>query len=163
MILANGKSNSPDSYISFLLNTLCRSFTCLQSIGFQPLAPEALAVDIEHSGVIKDSVKGAEQRIFLIEVLSPQGRTSVAGEDDIICPFLVVPPVDEVEEQPSVLLVELTVPDLVNIDTVLSNQLGRAYHRWSLFVSFYIILCHDQVYHTICCPTLYLVVPLYTP
>ena len=112
-----GKATARMRKFFSLLNTLLRSFPCLQSISLQPLSPEALAVDVEHGGVIKDTVKGAEKRVLLIEILSPQGRTSVAGEDDIICPFLVVPPVDEVKEQPCVLLVELAVPNLVNNET----------------------------------------------
>ena len=82
-------------------------------------------MDVEHGGVIEDPVKSAEKRVLLIEVLSPQGRTPVAGEDDIICPFLVVPPVDEVKEEPCVLLVELAVSDLVDNETGRADKAGQ--------------------------------------
>ena len=42
------------------------------------------------------------------------GRVFVAGEDDVEVAFFVVPPVNQVEEQPSILLVELTVPNFIN-------------------------------------------------
>ena len=42
-------------------------------------------------------------------------------------------------------------------------QLGRAYHRWSLFVLFYIILWKGQVLGAIYSPMSYLVVPPDTP
>ena len=38
----------------------------------------------------------------------------VAGEDDIEVAFLVVSPVNQIEEQPGILFIELTVPHLVN-------------------------------------------------
>ena len=65
-----GKATARMRKFFSLLNTLRRSFPCLQSISLQSLAPEALAVDVEHGGVIKDTVKGAEQRVFFIEILS---------------------------------------------------------------------------------------------
>ena len=52
-----------------------------------------------------------------MEILSPERRLSVAREDDVVCAFLVVPPVDQVEEEPRVLLVELAVPHLIYDET----------------------------------------------
>ena len=85
------------------------------------LSPEALAADVEDGSCIKDPVECAQQGVLLVEVLPPQGRVAVAGEDDVVSPFLVVAPVNQVEEQPGILLIELTVPNFVN------NQAGRAY------------------------------------
>lgn len=106
-------------------NTHYRNLPLLQSIGLQPFPPKALAVDVEHRSIIENPVKSTEQRILFIEILSPQGRASVAGEDDIISSLLVVPPVDEIEEQPCILLVELTVSDLINNETGRSNETGQ--------------------------------------
>ena len=82
-------------------------------------------MDVEHGSIIKDPVKSKEQRVLFIEILSPQGRASVAGEDDVVRSLLVVPSVDEIEERPGLLLVELTVPDLVD------NEAGWAKQGWS--------------------------------
>ena len=45
----------------------------------------------------------------------------VAGKYNIEVAFLVVSPVNQIEEQPGILFIELTVPHLVN------NQTGRTY------------------------------------
>lgn len=49
------------------------------------------------------------------------GRAFVAGEDDIEIAFLVVHPVNQIEEQLCILFIELTVAYLIN------NQAGRAH------------------------------------
>ena len=60
-----------------------------------------------------------------MEVLSPQGRIPVAGEDDVVGPFLVVAPVNQVEEEPGVLLVELTVANLINDEAGGPHETGE--------------------------------------
>lgn len=97
----------------------------LQSIGLQAFAPEALAHDVEDRSIIKDTVKGAQEGVFLIEVLSPQGRTPVAGEDDVESALLVVAAVNQVEEKAGVLLVEFAVPDLVNDEAGRTDEAGE--------------------------------------
>lgn len=44
----------------------------------------------------------------------PEGRVLVAGEDHIETAFFVVAPVNQVKEQPGILLVKGTVANLVN-------------------------------------------------
>lgn len=80
----------------------------LQSYSFQFLPPETLTLNVEHRGIIEDPVQGAQQRIILIEVASPVGGVLVAGENDIEVAFLVVSPVNQIEEQPGILFIELT-------------------------------------------------------
>ena len=89
----------------------------LQGQGFQAFATVALALDVEHDGIVKYPVQGAQQGIVLVEVGFPLGRVLVAGEDDVAAALLVVPPVDQIEEQPCVLLVELAVAYLINNET----------------------------------------------
>lgn len=84
-----------------------------------PATPETLALNGEHRGISKDPVKSTQQGIVLIEVASPVRRVLVAGEDDIEVALFVVPPVNQIKEQPGILLIELTVSYLVN------NQAGR--------------------------------------
>ena len=57
--------------------------TGLQGQGFQAFAAVALALDVEHDGIIEDPVQGAQQGIVLVEVGFPLGRMLVAGEDDV--------------------------------------------------------------------------------
>ena len=86
----------------------------LQGQGFQAFATVALTLDVEHDCVVKDPVLGAQQDIVLVKGGVPLGRVPVAGEDDVVAARLVVSPVDHIEEQPGVLLVELTVAHLIN-------------------------------------------------
>ena len=76
-------------------------------------------MDVEHHGVIKDSVQRTEQDVFLIEVFPPQRRAPVAGKDNVVDPFLVVAPVNQVKEQPGILFIKFTVANLIN------NEAGR--------------------------------------
>ena len=89
------------------------------------LSPEALAVDVKDGGSVKDPVECAQQGVLLVEVLPPQGRIPVAGEDDVVSPFLVVAPVNQVKEEPGVLLVELTVANLINDETGGPHETGE--------------------------------------
>ena len=57
-------------------------------------------------------------------------RMLVAGEYDIEVAFLIVSPVNQVKEQPGILLVELTVTHLMN------NQAGRTTRPLSTEASF---------------------------
>jgi len=70
----------------------------LQGNGFQLLAPETLALNVEYRGIIKDPIQRTQQGIVLIEVASPVGGVLVAGEDDIEVALLVVPPVNQIKE-----------------------------------------------------------------
>ena len=79
----------------------------------QPLSPEAFALNVERC-IIKDPVQGAQQGVILIEVGSPMGWVLVTGEDNVEVAFFVVSPVNQIEEQPSILLVELAVPNFIN-------------------------------------------------
>ena len=86
------------------------------------LATEAFSFNIEYRGIIKDPVQRAQQCIVFVEVAAPLGGVLVAGKHDVEVAFLVVSPVNQIKEQPCILLVELTVAYLIN------NQAGRAYH-----------------------------------
>ena len=55
-----------------------------------------------------------------MEVLPPERRTPVAGEDDVVRSFLFVTTVYQVEEKAGVLPVKLAVSDLVD------DEAGRA-------------------------------------
>lgn len=74
-------------------------------------------MDIEHRGVIEDPVKGAKKGSFLVEIFSPQGRASIAGEDDVVGSLFVVAPVNQIKEQTCVLFIELTMSNLINNET----------------------------------------------
>ena len=81
-------ANNPDWYVRFLQSRRLggiRSLhsTGLQGNGFQFLAPEALALNVEYRGIIKDPVQGTEQGVVLIEIAAPVGRVLVAGEHNI--------------------------------------------------------------------------------
>ena len=52
---------------------------------------------------------------------SPGGRKLVAGKDDVVAAFLVVPPVDQIKEKPCVFLVELAMAHFID------DQAGVAY------------------------------------
>ena len=54
------------------------------------------------------------------------GRMFVAGEDNVEVAFLVVPSVNQVEEQPGVLLVKLTVTHFINIMTLKGTPQAKA-------------------------------------
>lgn len=81
-------------------------------------ASEALSLETEYHSVIKNPVQGTQKGIILIKVLSPHGGHLVAGKDDVVSAFLVVPAVNQIKEQPGVLLVKLTVSNFIN------NQAG---------------------------------------
>ena len=91
----------------------------LQRNGLQLLSPESFTLNVKYSRIVKDPVQGAQKRIVLVEVASPMRWMLVAGKDNVEVAFLVVPSVNEVKEQPGILLVELTVTNLIN------NQTGR--------------------------------------
>ena len=55
-----------------------------------------------------------------MEVLPPERRAPVAGENDVVRALLVVAAVYQVEEEPGVFFVELAVSDFVN------DKAGRA-------------------------------------
>ena len=115
-------ANNPDWFIRFLR---CRrlggvrslSSAGLQSNGLQPLFSEAFALNVEYCGIVKDPVQSAQQRVILVEVGSPVGRMLVTGEYDVEVAFFIVSPVNQIKEQPGILLVELTVSNLVNNET----------------------------------------------
>ena len=113
-------------YIRFLRYGLFGGIRSLYSAGlqshrFQLLAPETLALNVEYRGIVKDPVQSAEQGVILIEITALVGRVLVAGEHNIEVAFLVVSPVNQIEEQPGILFVKFTMPYLVN------NQAGRPY------------------------------------
>lgn len=78
------------------------------------LATEALSLNVEYRGIVKNPVQRAQQSIVLIEVAAPLRRILVAGKHEVEVTFLVVPTVNQVKEQPGILFVELTVPYLIN-------------------------------------------------
>ena len=84
-------------------------------------SPEAFALNVEYRGVIKDPVQRTQQRIVFVEVATPLRRALVAGEYNVEVAFLVVSPVNQVKEQPCILLVKLTVAHFVY------NQAGGAH------------------------------------
>ena len=112
-------ANNPDWFVRILRcrclgRSWCLHSAGLQSNGLQLLAPEAFALYVEYRGIVKNPVQGTQQSIILVKVGPPMGRVFVAGEDDVEVAFFVVPSVNQVEEQPSILLVELTVPNFIN-------------------------------------------------
>ena len=80
-------------------------FAGLQCDGLQALSSETFALNVEYRGDVKDPVQGTQQGVVLIEVASPMGRVLVAGKDDIEVTLLVVPPVNEIEEQSGIFLI----------------------------------------------------------
>ena len=94
---------------------------------FPAFSSEAFTLNGEHNGIVKDTVQSTEKRIAFAEVFLPLRRISVAGsvagKDHVVTPFFLVSAVNQVKEQPSVLLVKLTVPNLIN------DQAGRAHKR----------------------------------
>ena len=119
-------ANNPDLYIRWLRSRLLGGIWSLhpaglQGYGLQLLASEAFTLNVEYRGVIKYSVQRTQQGIVLIEVTSPVRGMLVAGKYNIEVAFLVVSPVNQIEEQPGILFIELTVPHLVN------NQTGRTH------------------------------------
>lgn len=71
-------------------------------------------MQLKYSGIVKDAVQRTQQGSVFLEILAPEGRVLVAGEDHIETTFFVVAPVNQVKEQPRILLVEGTVANLVN-------------------------------------------------
>ena len=74
-------------------------------------------MQLKYSGIVKDAVQRTQQGSVFLEILAPEGRVLVAGEDHIETTFFVVAPVNQVKEQPRILLVEGTVANLVNNQT----------------------------------------------
>ena len=112
-------ANNPDWFIRFLrcgrLGGIRSLYSAgLQCNGLQPFSSEAFTLNVEYCGIVKDPVQGAQQGVILIEVGSPVGRMLVTGKYNIEVAFFVVSPVNQVEEQPGILLVELTVPHFIN-------------------------------------------------
>ena len=74
-------------------------------------------MQLKYSGIVKDAVQRTQQGSVFLDILAPEGRVLVAGEDHIETTFFVVAPVNQVKEQPRILLVEGTVANLVNNQT----------------------------------------------
>ena len=100
----------------------CFSPECSQGIRLAILSAITVTAQVENQGIIKDSVQGTEQRIVLVEVLLPLRRLLVAGKNHCVRSFLIVAPVNEVEEHPCVLPIKDTMTNLIN------NQAGR-FHK----------------------------------
>ena len=71
-------------------------------------------MQLKYSGIVKDAVQRTQQGSVFLEILAPEGRVLVAGEDHIETTFFVVAPVNQIKEQPGVLLVKGAVANLVN-------------------------------------------------
>ena len=119
-------ANNPDWFIRFLRCGCLGGVRCLHSAGlqcdsFQLLSAEAFALNVEYRGIVKDPVQGTQQGVIFVEVGSPMRRMFVAGKYIIEVTFLVVSPVNQIKEQPGILLVELTVANsLINVSVTLS-------------------------------------------
>ena len=94
------------------------------------LSSEALSQEIEDSSVIEDSVERTQQRVFFMEILTPERGIAVAREDDVVCALLVVASVNHVEEEPGVFFVEVTTPNLINDDTGRPHEIRDCSHRF---------------------------------
>ena len=70
--------------------------------------------------ISKDAVQRTQKRRVFIKVLAPESRILVAGEDHVEIAFFVVATVNQIKEQPRILLVEFAMANLIN------NQAGRA-------------------------------------
>src|SRR5574344_12986 len=101
----------------------CRGTGRSQRNGFQLLASEAFTLNRKHDGIIKDAVKGTQQRVVFTEVLLPLSRVTVAGKNHVVTTLFLVSAVNHIEKESSILLVKLTVPHLIN------NQAGRTDKR----------------------------------
>ena len=93
----------------------------LQRDRFQLLSTKALAAQLKHRGIVKDAVQRTQQGRIFIEILTPQRRIFVAGEDHVVIAFLVVAAVNQVKEHTGAFLVELAMPNLVNNETTGTN------------------------------------------
>lgn len=62
----------------------CRGTGRSQRNGFQLLASEAFPLNRKHDGIIKDAVKGTQQRVIFTEVLLPLSRVTVAGKSHVV-------------------------------------------------------------------------------
>ena len=87
---------------------------CLQGDRLQPLVAETFPTDAEKSGIGKNSVQRARERIVFIEVLPPKRRALVARKNKVVCPLLVVAAIHHIKEQARALLVKLAMPSLVD-------------------------------------------------
>ena len=94
----------------------------LQGDRLQFLPTEAFAAQLEHRSIIKDAVQCAEQGGVLVEILAPQRRISVAGENHVEVAFLVVAAVNQIKEHTGTFLVELAVSNLINNETGRPHQ-----------------------------------------
>ena len=94
----------------------------LQGDRLQFLPTEAFAAQLEHRSIIKDAVQCAEQGGVLVEILAPQRRIFVAGENHVEVAFLVVAAVNQIKEHTGTFLVELAVPNLINNKTAWTHQ-----------------------------------------
>lgn len=94
----------------------------LQGDRLQFLPTEAFAAQLEHRSIIKDAVQCAEQGGVLVEILAPQRRIFVAGENHVEVAFLVVAAVSQIKEHTGTFLVELAVPNLINNKTARTHQ-----------------------------------------
>ena len=92
------------------------NFAGLQRDRFQLLSPEAFATQLKYRGVVKDTVKRAEQGRVLVKILSPKRGILVARKYHVEVAFLVVSPVNQIKEQTCILPVK---------GTVTIRQLGR--------------------------------------
>ena len=94
----------------------------LQGDRLQFLPTEAFAAQLEHRSIIKDAVQCAEQGGVLVEILAPQRRIFVAGENHVEVAFPVVAAVNQIKEHTGTFLVELAVPNLINNKTAWTHQ-----------------------------------------
>lgn len=95
-------------------------FASLYRNCIQFLSAEALTTQLKYRSLIKDAVQRTQKRRVFIKVLTPESRILVAGEDHVEIAFLIVPAVNQIKEQPRILLVEFAMANLIN------NQAGRA-------------------------------------
>ena len=98
------------------------NFAGLQRDRFQLLSPEAFATQLKYRGVVKDTVKRAEQGRVLVKILSPKRGILVARKYHVEVAFLVVSPVNQIKEQTCILPVKGTVTYFVHDQTTGTYQ-----------------------------------------
>ncbi len=105
---------------------------------FKPPPTETLSLNCKDHCIIKDAVKGTQQKINFTKVFLPLCRVAVAGKNHVVAVALLVAAVNHIKKQARVLLVKFTMPHLVN------NQAGRADKRSkeSAFPSGAASICH---------------------
>ena len=104
---------------------------CLRPAGLQRNGLQVFAtvftLNVEYRGIVKDPVQRTQQSIILVEIAAPLRKELVAGEHNVEAAFFVVSSVNQVKEQPGILLASLSggselVPQLRHLNEIGLNS-----------------------------------------